>query len=206
MLRLSRRFLLWNGLLLMLLGAGAGVARAQPVLLPDSKLWIEGTSTLDTFRCHAQTLTVEGPSGRGGKGMLRVPVGDFNCGNRVMNRDLARALRAEDHPVIRFELTDVYAVPALRDKVFGPLAAGGRLTVAGATRTVMVEGTLYALGEERYRLVGRLPLRMTDYGVDPPSALLGLVRARDRFVVYFDLEAYVPAALMQPVGDAAPDR
>jgi hypothetical protein len=39
------------------------------------------------------------------------------------------------------------------------------------------------------QLTGKQRLLMSDFGIDPPTALLGLIRARDRILVRFDLVA-----------------
>ena len=43
------------------------------------------------------------------------------------------------------------------------------------------------VARDRFRLRARLPLRMTDFGVTPPTALFGMVKAKDDLVVTFDL-------------------
>lgn len=36
---------------------------------------------------------------------------------------------------------------------------------------------------------GTLPIQMTDFNVEPPTAMLGLIRARDKITVHFDITA-----------------
>ncbi|MGH9361260.1 MAG: hypothetical protein ACRD2T_05030, partial [Thermoanaerobaculia bacterium] len=43
------------------------------------------------------------------------------------------------------------------------------------------------LGLGRYRITGALELKMTDFGIQPPTALMGLIRAGDGLRVRFDL-------------------
>ena len=45
----------------------------------------------------------------------------------------------------------------------------------------------------RFRLRGGLPLRMTDFGIQPPVALFGLIRARDELWVSVDLNVELAA-------------
>jgi hypothetical protein len=43
------------------------------------------------------------------------------------------------------------------------------------------------LSPTRFRIRAELPLKMTDFGVTPPTALFGAVRAHDALEVRFDL-------------------
>jgi len=44
----------------------------------------------------------------------------------------------------------------------------------------------------RMHAQGTLPIQMTDFNVEPPTAMLGLIRVRDEITVHFDITA-VPA-------------
>jgi hypothetical protein len=43
------------------------------------------------------------------------------------------------------------------------------------------------VARDRFALHARLPLRMTDFRITPPTALFGMVKAKDDLVVQFDL-------------------
>lgn len=199
---------------LLLLGAllitVAPEAHAQQRLAvqPESQLWIEGSSTLDTFTCRSGAVEGTGilearshgaapaAGALAPQARVHVRVETFDCGNRRMNRDLYQALRAALHPQIRFELRQA-EVLALSEKTEDAyrLRLVGWLTVAGTTRLVETTAHGQRLGEGRYRVGGSQPLRMSDFGIEPPSGLLGLVRAHDRIRVRFDL---VAAASLRP--------
>lgn len=119
---------------------------------------------------------------------LRVPVQSLRCGNRQMERDMYRALRSEQNPVIDFQFREL--VGGVEHDIDGGLyraTISGVLTLAGAKRTVSVPVEAVRIARDRFRLRARLPLRMTDFRVTPPTALFGLVQARDDLVVTFDL-------------------
>lgn len=119
---------------------------------------------------------------------LRVPVTSFRCGNRIMEGDMRRALKAGDHPRVEFVFR------ALRGGVQHDLDTGlyhatiaGDLSLAGQTRTIDVAVSAQRISRTSFRMRAVLPLRMTDFGVTPPTALLGAIRARDGLTVTFDL-------------------
>ena len=195
------------GIWLLALAAPAA-AQNRVVLLPESEVQIDGTSTVDDFTCRAGTVRGSGAiAGEralvqktlvqkavlGGKDetnvRIRVPVATFDCGKRRMNEDLYRALRAKAHPFIEYELVSAELVGDEGQAGAYRLRARGRLTIAGTTRDVEVVLEGERLPDGRFQGRGRLPLQMTDFGIEPPSALLGLVRAHDDITVRFNLVA-----------------
>ena len=170
--------------------AGQRVARYG--LGAESRFWIDGTSTAGAFTCTAARVAgvgqvaAEGAAAIGGR--VTVPVRAFDCGNRRMNVDMGRALKGDAHPAVRFEVQSA--------ALAGPGASGwtraratGSLDLAAVVRPLVVDVEGRSLPDGRVRLRGRMPMRMTDFGVDPPTGLLGLVRAHDRILVRFDLVA-----------------
>jgi hypothetical protein len=130
---------------------------------------------------------------------LRIPVAALDCANRPMERDLRRALRAAAYPEIRYRfrrLREAWFTPAGSVSSF-TLVAEGDLTLAGETRPVAITVTATRQGQ-LFRLRGNLPLQMSDFGIQPPVALLGLIRARDELWVSVDLELTAPATQKPP--------
>lgn len=120
--------------------------------------------------------------------MLRIPVAAFRCGNRLMERDLVRALRGEHNPYVDFRFTGLRGgVDHDIDQRLYRVTVRGVLSLAGAARTIDVEVSAARLSPTRFRLRAVLPLRMSEFGITPPSALLGAIHARDALRVHFDL-------------------
>jgi hypothetical protein len=119
---------------------------------------------------------------------LTIPASGFRCGNRVMESDMRRALKADAHPRVAFTFR------SLRGGVRHDLDTGlyhadivGELSLAGRTRTIDVAVTAQRISRSSFRIRASLPLQMTDFGVTPPTALFGAIRARDALTVTFDL-------------------
>jgi hypothetical protein len=119
---------------------------------------------------------------------LRVPVTSFRCGNRIMEGDMRRALKADVHPRVEFTFR------GLRGGVQHDLDTGlyhatiaGDLSLAGQKHTIDVAVSAQRISRSSFRIRAVLPLQMTDFGVTPPTALFGAIRARDGLTVSFDL-------------------
>jgi polyisoprenoid-binding protein YceI len=167
----------------------------------ESRLRIDGSTTVSSFACQSEevyggALITEGAFrgdssvvlGGAGRADLRVPVHSLDCGRRAMNEDLFEALKVDAHPTIQFDLerVDVLERAGGGD---GPYRLGimGALTIAGVERSIEVEAVGEAVGAGRGRAYGRKSLLMSDFGVDPPVAMLGLIRVQDEIEVHFDL-------------------
>ena len=184
---------------LLLLGPTA-VAAAQAInaltLQAASKLWVEGTSTVRSFRCEAGDVTAEILSGsaegvpaimRGEKAVstvaVTIPAARLDCRNGTMNGHMLKALKATSHPTIAFTLSS-YELTKGDMGVSGTLT--GMLSLGGVEKTI----TLDAVGTEvdgALRVTGSYPLVMTEYGLKPPSLMMGTMKVNEKVRVGFDL-------------------
>lgn len=151
---------------------------------PGAKLRVEGTSTVHAWECTFGSVngTVEAePGAAPTAAQISVAAKSIECKNGTMNKKAVEALKASAHPNVTFDLQRME--PAGTDTY----KATGRLTLAGTakplTMTVKVEPT----GADRLRITGQTPLQMTDFGMSPPTAMLGTLKTGNRVVVHFDV-------------------
>jgi hypothetical protein len=188
-------------LILFLFGFGNEALYSQAKYVPesDSRLWIEGRSNVNTFECDASDYSGDaliyeetGSNNPNEQAAIRIEitVDGFECGRSRMNRDLRNALKADDFPKITFIYGEVTNIEAARDVENAyQLEVNGTLTVAGVTREVTFKMLGYFLNDGRLRAMGSKAIKMTDYNVEPPTAMLGLVKAENELTVHFDLIA-----------------
>ena len=166
----------------------------RATLLEGSAIEIDGTSTVNSFTCKSDALDGWGRLAGYGDAVqtevrLIVPVRSFDCGKRRMNQDMFQAMQGAQHPAIEFELVQVTNL--------GATATGQRLRVEGILRLAGVRRPISFVAEGhqtsagRMHVRGELPLLMSDFGIDPPSALMGLVQAHDRIEIRFNLMAAI---------------
>jgi hypothetical protein len=119
---------------------------------------------------------------------LRIPVTPFHCGNRIMEGDMRRALKAAVHPRVEFTFRGLQG--GIRHDLDSGLyhaRISGDLSLAGRTRTIDVAVSAERVSRRSFRIRAVLSLQMTDFDVTPPTALFGAIRARDALTVSFDL-------------------
>ncbi len=177
----------------LLLVALLGLAPSPRYAVMDgSRFWIDGTATTGAWTCEADVVGggAQLDDHRLTDGVVVVPVRSFACGSRPMTRDLQNALGVDVYPDVRYTVDEAAALAAeARPGGWVPVRASGTLRLAGTSRRVTVAAEGRRLSDGRVALRGRLPLRMTDFGVEPPAHALGLVRAHDPIVVRFNLVA-----------------
>lgn len=183
---------------LALIALSATASRAQSTAQfavgTASRVWIEGTTNVTGFSCAATAVdaTVDIDRGFGEDTALvkhvravqvKVPVAALKCGRDQMDRSLRKALKADDS-------TDAYIVASLTAEPLystdaATVNAVGTLAIAGRENRVRMNVSAVRLPDGSVEAQGEIPILMTDFGITPPTAMLGVVRARDRVVVRF---------------------
>lgn len=112
----------------------------------------------------------------------------LDCGNARMERDLQKAVRADKHPLISYWFTgvegEVRRLPGAQHNVF-EMEVRGIMVLANQPREVVHTAQVRIIDLDELEVSGRLPLKMTDFDIEPPKALLGLIRAHDSFEVFY---------------------
>jgi len=198
------------------LGLCAVAAHAQSVRVaarPDSKLWLEGTSNLRGWKCHAATLDAwvtasdrldADPSSLAGQlenVTIRVPVESLKCGNGRMDRGLYKALSADD-PRARF-ITGRFNVMSSTEASEPSLRTIGTVSVAGREKTLGVDVRTHRAADGSIVAEGAVPVLMTDFGIAPPTAFFGALRTGNRVLVRFEL--HMPAGSVLSLADQRVD-
>ena len=187
---------------LALLTLVGSLAQAQSTVAlavrPDSKLWIEGGSNLHAWSCKASafdaSIVVDPAFAKESAAMpkflqrveVRVPVMNLKCGHGQMDKNLYKALKADDKSVITYTLGSFDAATG-ETKGAVNLGTVGKLQVAGQENEIKMNVTAIWLADGSIRAEGTVPILMTDYGVKPPTALLGTLKTDNKVTVKFQL-------------------
>ena len=77
----------------------------------------------------------------------------------------------------------------------------GQLEIAGSRRPVSVMLNGRRLPDGHVRATGSTPLLLSEYGIDPPMSMLGLIKVHDQVEAHFELVE--PAADILALANAA---
>jgi len=178
---------------------GGAQENARVAVSPESKLWIEGTSNLHGWSCKATTLdaavefdaaivaqlTVAPPKALK-KVLVKVPVKSIKCGHGGMDGNLYKALKADESPDISYILATFEAAPGEAKDSF-TLHTVGTLSIAGMENKISMDVIATRLPDGTVKATGTVPIKMTDFGIKPPTAIFGRLKTGDEVKVNFEL-------------------
>jgi polyisoprenoid-binding protein YceI len=185
--------------LLTFVGAVARGQDARVAVSPDSKLWIDGTSNLHSWSCKATTLDAAidldaavaaqiatAPPKALKRVQVKVPVKSLKCNHGGMDGNVYKALKADDSPEISYILATFEATPGEAKDSF-TLHTVGSLTVAGTEKKIEMDIVATRLADGSVIAKGVVPIKMTDFGIQPPTAIFGRLKTGDEVKVNFEL-------------------
>jgi polyisoprenoid-binding protein YceI len=199
MLRHTTKGLAVAMLALATTAAAQGTASVRLPVQTDSKLWIEGSSNLHDWSCKATTVdanidadaAIAKTDARSlaklvQRVQVKIPVLSLKCGEDRMDKNLYKALKSETAPNISYILGTFEAIDGESKDTYS-IKAVGKLTIAGVEKSVTMDLQAAWLPDGSLKAVGAIPLLISDFGVKPPTALLGTLRTKDKVTVKFEL-------------------
>ena len=176
---------------LMVAAAGPAFAQmpapsASQPLASNIQLYLEGTSTVRGFKCTAKTISAKvitdasnpadvAVSDLVATAKVVIPVAGIDCENDTMNGHLRKALTDKD---ISFALSD-YTVTGSN------VVLKGTLSIAGRDQAIEIPGTL-TTDAAGVRVKATKTIDMTQWGVKPPSLMMGTMKVRPAVNITFD--------------------
>jgi polyisoprenoid-binding protein YceI len=117
---------------------------------------------------------------------VKVPVKSLKCGHGGMDDNLYKALKADETPEISYILATFEAVPGEMKDTF-TLHTVGALTIAGSENKIEMDVTATRLPDGSVLAKGLVPIKMTDFGIKPPTAIFGRLKTGNEVKVNFEL-------------------
>ena len=110
----------------------------------------------------------------------------LKSGKGAMDKNTYKALDTKNHKQIVFKSSKVKSIsPITSASNKYKVTATGDLTIAGKTNTIDLPFVLSINGNTA-TIEGKKALKMTDYGIEPPKALLGTITTGDEIEVHFN--------------------
>ena len=184
-------------------GRAAAQDASSPLTLASAKVALAGTSNIHEFTAattEVRVTRVALASGVSGPGLLAavlnpgaveafeiaIRTASLSSPKEGIDKNMHKALKAAEFKDITFRLLRLEAKPGLR--------AIGMLKIAGVEREIAIDlktsSTPAAL-----TITGEVPLLMTDYGIAPPKAMLGMLKTDPKITVTFDVVLAAPGTL-----------
>lgn len=194
----------------------AGQVTARVAVAPESKLWIEGTSNLHGWSCTAEKFDAAIEVDAAAASQLataapktlkrvevKVPVKALKCGHGGMDDNVYKALKADASPEISYIMATFDADAGASDGF--TLKTTGTLAMAGKENKLSMDVVATRLPDGTVKATGTVPIKMTDFGIKPPTAMFGTLRTGDEVKVNFALTVGAKA-IAAAVDKAANDK
>lgn len=167
----------------------------------SGKMTIAGTSTLHDWVSDVTQINFTGKVSAADASLasiknvnLSIPVeGIKSTKGKTMDKKTWGALMSEEHPNIECNLTK-FDIKKNDDQF--KITANGDLTIAGTNKPLTLTFNAKFTEDGNLQFTGRKALKMTDFNVDPPKALLGTLKTGDDITIEFTV-------LMKPTDSSA---
>lgn len=166
----------------------------------SSKLYLEGSSNVTDFKCHCRQQFEPHkfsfqPLGDGARiqfsnTVLQLQTTKLDCKHSGINKDMYKTLRADEYPhiLIRLEEVNLKEIASINENMhWVDLQSNIILTIAGVSKRVTMKVRGVKLADNRYRFLAAQEVRMSDYKLDPPKPMFGLVKVHDKITIQMDL-------------------
>ncbi len=175
---------------LVLLSANNLWSQGQRATAFTSSISINGTSNLHDWNTKVEQLKGEFVvSGTNVIQTLSVkfPVQNIKSGDRLMDKKTYETLNSSKNPTISFTLTEPSTALINNNDVQVTLT--GNLTVNGVTKKISFKSS-GKKSSDGYQVSGTVPLKLSEFNMKAPTALLGMLKTGDAVTV--KIEVNVP--------------
>ena len=184
------------------LGAHAIASPAAPLAIDTARITIEGTSNIHEYTASTTKVRVTraqlgaavgGPEfwdnvlkpGSVEVFEIAVAAGTLTSPKDGLDKNMHKALKTQEHPDITFRLLRLEPGQA------GALKGIGMLRIAGVEREVVLNLKTQRK-DSTLAVTGKVDLLMTDYGITPPKAMLGMLKTDPKVTITFETVLTVP--------------
>ncbi len=163
--------------------------RGKWVIDYNSQLLIHGQTNINSFTCFiscynsTDTLAYEQENGifvfEGNK--MTIPVFNFNCGNGMITKDFRTTVKADKNPYLTISFVTLEKHPA-DSKATAKLD----ITLAGVSKQSTLQFDMNKKGDF-IQLSGKHPVCFSDFQLQAPERMLGMVKVKEDLRVEFNL-------------------
>lgn len=153
-----------------------------------SSIKVNGTSNLHNWIMQAGSFSAEAQLSLKGDKVsditsltFSLPVQNLKAKEDLMNTRAYKAMKADKYPTITFKLTGA-------DVNQSAVKATGTLTIAGVSKAVQLQGKVVENSDGTVTITGSRGIKMSEYGITPPTFMLGALKVGDEVTVEFALK------------------
>lgn len=168
--------------------------QAVPLKIAAAKVTITGTTNVHGYTASSTTVRLTSAKTGAFDGDLwtlaqkpalveafaiAIPAASLHSPKDGIDKNMHKALKADKVADITFTMKSM-------TKNGAGLRAVGMLSIAGVAKEVTLDLAVQRSGSN-LSVIGEIPLLMTDYGVTPPKAMMGMMRTDPKVVIRLEL-------------------
>ena len=163
---------------------------AQSFKVKNYTMSVSGTSTMHDWQSSVESVSATGSFVVTSNHLsavkdvvVKIPVTSIkSTKGKTMDKKTFEAFNYEKHPQIIFVLTGQSV-----NESTATVDLKGSLTMAGKTRPIDFKVTYKVLSNGELKITGSKRLTMSEFGMEPPTAMMGTIKVGDDIDVSFDM-------------------
>lgn len=110
----------------------------------------------------------------------------FSCNNKIMTKTFKKTMKATEHPYIFLQLNSILLKDSVNNKpISSTVLAAYSISIGGVMQNYEMDISISERDFNTYVLSGSKKLQMSDFNIDPPTAMLGLIRTENELTINF---------------------
>lgn len=189
--RMKRK--LFTGILTTMFIIPVMAQQSQKWVLDKSSVLIQGTSSVHDWEMKAQDVQAEfigiqadGELQNLNNATLKIKSSKIISENSTMNKKAHSALQSSKYPEITFTAQSVKNLTQNGSSFQATVV--GDLKLAGKTKIVAIPVKGKYSGDRILKLQSNYAISMSDFEIDPPTAMMGALKTGDKVTLDFDLQ------------------
>lgn len=172
-----------------------GVLIHRFIVQPSSKLTINGKTNVNSFQCGIthyfgnDTLVLQEGRNRRPvftKGYVGLEAASFDCGMQVMTNDFGKTIKSKQYPFISIEFIS-FERGTNYESSNGKFKGKLKISLGGVTKAFEMDCTIQAKQSGMIHLQGGRDFKFSDFDLEPPTKMMGMVKVQDELTVNFHL-------------------
>jgi hypothetical protein len=192
---MKRSIILFGILVIMSAFRGNSLLVHRLIVLPDSRLTIDGRTNVNTFKCaigqyHGKDTLVLHEGGMNVrpvfvKGSVMLEATSFDCGMALMTSDFRKTIGSKSYPFIIIDFISFERTPRYSgDEKFKGIV---KISLGGVTRLFEMDCAIEAKSSGLIHLTGQKDFTFADFSLQPPKKMMGMVKVEQALNVAFHL-------------------
>ncbi len=181
-----------KNLLTVMLLLSVSIVQAQTYSAKSYKLVINGTSTMHDWSSNATNVKIEGDFVINNGGIEKINNGTVNVATKsikstknsgIMDNRTHETLKADKFPNITYSVTKIGSVQQNGNET--TIVLNGNLNIGGTSKPTDLSVKMKLLPNGDIELKGTRKILMSNYGIKPPSFMLGALKVGDEVSLDF---------------------